>query len=400
MRPVSDLQILRVIARLNIGGPARHVLLLERHLPARGYRTRLLFGEPHAGEQEMAIETDLDVCRVPALGRAVRPGRDLAAFWAVLREMFATQPDIVHTHTAKAGTIARIAAWIYNATRPRARRCIVVHTYHGHVFHGYFGPWISGGVRLFERQLGRITDRIITISAEQHRDVVDRYRIAPAGRVSIVPLGLDLETLAAEPRPPRPSSLRREAGFENSVVCGYVGRLTAIKNVELLFAACASAFQAHPSARLLVVGDGEDRPRLEALARERPELRGRVFFAGWRSELVDVYRAMDLVALSSRNEGTPVALIEAMAAGVPVVATKVGGVPDVIDAGRTGMLVQGDDVDAFSRALEALLEAPERRRTLAAEARVDVLRRFGYRRLLDDIDHLYRETLAAKRGRR
>jgi glycosyltransferase involved in cell wall biosynthesis len=394
------LRVVRIIARLNIGGPARHVALLQRHLAGRGYDSTLVTGVPAAGEGELAPEeaagAPIDRIVVPELGRSLRAVDDLVAFVRIYRLLRRLEPDIVHTHTAKAGALGRVAAWWYNATRRPSRRAVVVHTFHGHVLQGYFGSVGSRAVRTAERALARVSDRIVAISSTQRRDLVEVFRIAPARKVVVVPLGLDLDAL--QRAPDRGGLLRREADFSgDAIVCGYVGRLVPIKHVDLLIRAFAEVQRRQPRARLLVVGDGECRVDLERLTGEL-NLAGAVYFAGWRTDVVAVYGAMDIVALSSRNEGTPVALIEAGAAGKAIIATRVGGVPDVVETERTGLLVPDEDLAAFTSALERLIvDAPLRAR-LGSAARASSIR-FGYARLVDDLDGLYRAEHAARRGR-
>jgi len=396
------LRVVRLIARLNIGGPARHVALLQRHLAARGYESTLVTGVPEAGEGELPPEeaagAPIDRIVVPELGRTLRAADDLVAFVRIYRLLRRLEPDIVHTHTAKAGALGRLAAWLYNATRRPRRRAVIVHTFHGHVLRGYFGPVASRAVRAAERALAHVSDRIVAISSTQRRDLVEVFRIAPARKVVVVPLGLDLDAL--QRAPDRGGSLRAEAGFPaESIVCGYVGRLVPIKHVDLLIRAFAEARRRQPRARLLVVGDGQCRVDLERLVAE-VNLTGAVWFAGWRTDLIEVYGAMDVVALSSRNEGTPVALIEAGAAGKAIVATRVGGVPDVVETERTGLLVPDDDLGALALALERLMADPDLRVRLGAAARATSISRFGYPRLVDDLDALYRAALDVRRGRR
>jgi glycosyltransferase involved in cell wall biosynthesis len=394
------LRVVRVITRLNVGGPARHVALLEAHLPPFGYTSWLVHGALHAGERELSADAGPghDVVRLESLGRRVRIGDDALAFWRLLRLMFRLRPDIVHTHTAKAGALGRAAAFCYNRTRAKRRRAVVVHTFHGHLFQGYFGPRASRLVQRVERGLARVTDLTIAISDSQRSDLVDRFRIAPAERVVIAPLGLDLAPLAAANPTPR-NQIRERLGLEpDAVICAFVGRLVPIKHVDLLVRACARAFARQPAARLLIVGDGECRAALEALVRDSG-LGGRVRFAGWRTDLADIYAATDIVALSSRNEGTPVALIEGMAAGCAVVATAVGGVPDVVEDGVTGRIVPDDDERALAAALADLVGDPAERTRLGSAARAAAMSRFGYARLVADIDRVYREAIDVVRGR-
>lgn len=395
------LRVVRIIARLNIGGPARHVALLQRHLPGRGYESTLVTGVPAAGEAELppaeAAGAPIDRVVVPELGRALRAGDDLVAFVRIYRLLRRLKPDIVHTHTAKAGALGRVAALLYNATRRPGRRAVVVHTFHGHVMQGYFGPVANRAVRTAERALARVSDRIIAISPAQQSDLVEVFRIAPARKVVMVPLGLDLDAL--ERTPDRGGRLRHEAGFpDDAVVCGYVGRLVPIKHADLLIRAFAEVYGRQPRARLLVVGDGECRVDLERLVGELNLTRS-VRFIGWQTNLIDVYGAMDVVALTSRNEGTPVALIEAAAAGKAIVATRVGGVPDVVETERTGLLVPDDDLAALASALERLVVDSALRARLGEAARTNSISRFGYVRLVDDLDALYRAADDGRRGR-
>jgi glycosyltransferase involved in cell wall biosynthesis len=389
-RPI---RVVRIIARLNIGGPARHVALLERHLPKLGYQSWLVYGTPAAGERELAFEAGPGhtAVRLTSLSRSIRVVADVAALWQIWQVLRRVRPDVVHTHTAKAGALGRVAAAGYNLTRRRARRAVVIHTFHGHVFEGYFRPSVARIVRRVERALARVTDRIIAISPGQRSDLVERFHVAPANRVVVVPLGLDLEPLAGLARD---RSRTRSTGDADAVVCAFIGRLAPIKHVDLLIRACARAFASESHGRLLVVGDGECRAELEALAAQLGVM-DKITFAGWQTDLQALYAGVDLVALSSLNEGTPVALIEAMAAGCAVVATTVGGVPDVVDDRRTGRLVAPGDESALARVLAELIADAEQRARLGAAARAEALARFGYLRLVADVDRVYREALEA-----
>ena len=394
------MKTLRTIARLNIGGPARHAVILDAGLRQRGVDTLLVYGEVEAGEGRLdgaLAARGLPAIQLPELGRRIKPWSDLKVLTRLVRIIFAEQPDVVHTHTAKAGTLGRIAASLFNATRPVHRRCLVVHTFHGHVFSGYFRPAGSLAVRLVERLLARTTDCIITISPLQREDIVTRFRIAPPSRVAVVPLGLDLDDLLA--LPPSGGGLREALDLHaDDVVFGYVGRLVPIKDVPTLLDAFSAVAARAPSARLVIAGDGPERPalqqRVEALGLARA-----VRFAGWRTDLPALYATFDAVVLSSRNEGTPIAVIEAMAAGRPVVATSVGGVPDVVADGKTGMLVPPGDSRKLVDALIALVDGPALRRSLGAAGR-QAVERYRSERLVEDIFDLYTRGLAAKRGAR
>jgi glycosyltransferase involved in cell wall biosynthesis len=390
---------MRVIARLNVGGPARHVVVLNRGLEARGYDTRLVHGAVGLGEaslEHLAVEHGLRVTAIPSLGPRVNAWSDLQAFVQLLRLTFREAPDVIHTHTAKAGALGRLAALLYNLTRGRKRRALIVHTFHGHVMSGYFGALGTAAVRLAERSLARATDLIVTISPAQRRDIVDRFRVAPDARVAVVPLGLDLGPLLD--LTPGAAGLRAELGIPAAAfVVGYVGRFVAIKDLETLGAAYAALRREIPDAWLVMIGGGPTRPAVES-ALARAGVADRVRFTGWTERLPAAYASMDVCALSSINEGTPVALIEAMAAGRTVVATAVGGVPDVVETERTGLLVPARDPAALAAALIRLARDPELRTRLSREARASVAARFSPERLTSDIAGLYHARLMMKRG--
>ena len=299
------------------------------------------------------------------------------------------------THTAKASTLGRIAALGYNLTRRPARRCVVIHTFHGHVFSGYFGPFTSAAVRLVERCMAQVTDRVVAISTSQKHDLCYRYRIVAPSKVEILELGIELGQLLeldAETR------LREELGFApNDVVFGYVGRFVPIKDLPTLIRAFGRAADQVSGARLMLVGDGEMRGRLEAQVGGL-NLQDRVRFTGWRSDLAEVYGAIDVGVLSSLNEGTPAALIEAMAAGKPVVATAVGGVEDVVTHGRTGLVVPPGDTERLASAMVQLATDTATRHKLGRAARGEIGVRFSPRRLVSEMSQLYDRVLTERRG--
>ena len=390
------MKILRVIARLNVGGPARHVVLLDRGLRARGHQTLLVHGTIGDGEaslEHLAVESGVPTLKIAELGRRISPLDDARALARLARTIFRESPDVVHTHTAKAGTLGRLAALAFNATRGRRRRCVVVHTFHGHVLEGYFGPVANRLVRGAERALARATDRIVTISPAQREEIVGRFGVGRARTSVVVPLGLDLQPFFEGGAP----SLRRDLGIDDgAIVFGYVGRLVPIKDLPTLVLAFARLLETTPDAYLLMAGDGPVRPLLARMIAERG-LGERVRLLGWREDLASVAATFDVCVIASRNEGTPVAVIEAMAAGRPVVATRVGGVPDIVEDGETGILVPPGDVDALAGAMARLARDPAERSRMGGQGRRRVAR-YDYERLVDDIDRLYREALAEKRG--
>lgn len=384
------MRILRVITRLNIGGPSIQAIALTSRLAARGAVTTLLHGRLGAGEGDMRYlaAADANLQFVPTLQRAIAPLDDLRALLTLYGEMRRFKPTIVHTHMAKAGLLGRVAAVAYNHTRGPAPRARVVHTYHGHVLEGYFGGLATTIFIALERQMARVTDAIIAISPAIRADLLNTYRIGRADQYRIVPLGFDLSAFAAIDE-----AARRRARAELRIAAGApvlatVGRLTAIKNYSLLLEAAQRVAARFPNLVVLLAGDGELRADLEAQA-ARLGISANLRFLGWRRDLPTIYAATDVFALTSRNEGTPVALIEAMAAGVPGVSTDVGGVGDVIASEAMGVRVAVDDVAGFSTAVERLLGDPAARLAMGAAARAHVLSRYDIVRLTSDMDMLY-----------
>ena len=385
------MRIFRVITRLNIGGPSIQAIALTSRLAARGAVTTLLHGRLGAGEGDMRYlaAADANLQFVPTLQRAIAPLDDLRSLVSLYQAMRRFQPTIVHTHMAKAGLLGRVAALAYNRTRGRAPRARVVHTYHGHVLEGYFGGLATAIFIALERQLARITDAIVAISPAIRADLLNTYRIGRAAQYRIVPLGFDLSAFALVDE-----AARRRARAELQIaaeapVLATVGRLTAIKNYALLLDAAQRVTARFPNLVVLLAGDGELRADLEAQA-ARLGISANLRFLGWRRDLPTIYAATDVFALTSRNEGTPVALIEAMAAGVPGVSTDVGGVGDVIASEAMGVRVATDDVAGFASAVERLLADPAARQAMGAAARAHVLSHYDIARLTNDIDVLYR----------
>ena len=387
-------KVVRVIARLNVGGPARHVTILHEGLPSEGFESILVHGTHGADEasfERLLADRGLRAVQLPSLGRRITAAGDLTAFWALLQLVFREQPDIIHTHTAKAGTLGRLAGVVFNLTRLGRRKSLLVHTFHGHVLEGYFGPVGNAAVRLAERSLALVSDAILTISPSQRDDIVRRFRVAPERKVAVIPLGLDLDELLHAPAPT--PELREHYGFAaGDFVVGFVGRLAPIKDLPTLVHGFAAFAAGRPRARLLIVGDGQQRAEIEALLRRLGVDRS-ARFAGWQQDLRGVYGAMDVLALTSRNEGTPVAVIEALASGVPVVATSVGGVADVVRHEETGLLIASGDSGALASALACLEAEPALRYRLGARGRAEVAERFAHTRLVRDVAACYRELL-------
>lgn len=369
--------IIRIIARLNIGGPAIHIANLCG-LDKRGYRTVLIYGSTGDGEGDMSYLLEgknVEAFHVPELGREISPLRDLAALWKIIRIMWRVHPDIVHTHTAKAGMVGRLAAKLAGVKQ-------VYHTFHGHVFHGYFSPAKTKLFIAIERFLARFTTRIIVLSQRQ-RNEIQRVLCLPEDKLIITPLGFDLERLLRiESR-----VVNRHASEPTAI--GVVGRLTGIKNHGMFVDSLARINRKGTAFRGFIIGDGELRQELGRRVHEQG-LEERVEFTGWKKDLAPVYENLDYLFLTSLNEGTPVAVIEAMAGGVLVIATDVGGVGDIVSDGESGFLVPSNDPEKLAERFAEVHSLPVERKKMIIENARECAMAFSKKKLLENIDRLYR----------
>ena len=328
---------------------------------------------------------------IPSLQRELG-ARDIRAVLEVARILRSERPKILHTHGAKAGAVGRLAALLAGRARPP----VVVHTFHGHVLEGYFSPLRSAVFIWIERLLARVATRLIVVSEEVGRALI-RMRIAADDRIEVVPLGFDLDrfVVSDEERGKLGEALRSELSIPvDRKVVAFVGRIVPIKRVDRLLA-IAHQVQQRENIHLLIVGDGELRPQLESSATARA-LGDRVTWTGFRRDLVAIYCASDVVALTSDNEGTPVSLIEAQAAGVPVVTTDVGGARDVVEDGVSGRVIDPADVSGMADAITEILSDADLARRFAVAGRTRSLSRFALARLVRDIDDLYTRLLAER----
>jgi glycosyltransferase involved in cell wall biosynthesis len=382
-----------VIARLNMGGPALHVAYLSSGLKDRGYETTLVAGSLARGEESMSFvaeELGVPVVTIAELHREVSPVRDALAVFRLARVLRSVRPHILHTHTAKAGAIGRLAALVAGAARPP----IVVHTFHGHVLRGYFGPARTGFFRLLERLLARVTTALVAVSPEVRDDLV-ALGVAPPGRFTVIRLGIELEERIPGGENGR-AEMRRTMGVQpEQFVVGWIGRMTSVKRTDDVLLAFKGLRDRGVDAWLCMVGDGPDRDHVERQASELGIVRN-CLFLGYQEEVAPFYATFDAVILPSANEGTPVSAIEALAGGRPVVATRVGGVPDVIRDGVDGFLVEPGAVDDLADSLARLARDPKLRDRMGEQGRERVLERYSVDRLLDEIDLLYRSLLETK----
>ncbi|MDM7924198.1 MAG: glycosyltransferase [Pyrinomonadaceae bacterium] len=399
------MKILRIIARLNVGGPARHVVWLTDALNDDVYRSTLVAGTVPPGEEDMgylADELNIKPVFIREMSRELSP-KDAVSFFKLLRLIWKERPDVIHTHTAKAGTVGRVSAFVYKYLTPgsligRPRPVKIVHTFHGHVFHSYYGPAKTRLFIMIERVLARLaTDRIITITGQQLEEINGTFRVGKSSQFEVIPLGIDLEPYGSNNER---SSTRESIGVsDENILVGFVGRLTEIKNISMFLRSAKRASENDARLRFAIVGDGHLRERLERES-ESLGLAGIVQFLGNRTDVSAVYAATDIVALTSFNEGTPLSLIEAMAAGKAVISTRVGGVADLLgdkvsgedgfDVYERGIGVVSDDAEGLARGLLCLAKDEKLRNELGSRGRGFVHAKYSKERLIADVKDLYK----------
>lgn len=389
MRP---LRILRIITRLNVGGPTHHVAILSSRLDRSRFETKLVAGRtlPTEGDAtDWVKRRGIRVTRLETQVHPIVPFWDLRGLIGLIGLIRDWAPDVVHTHQGKAGALGRLAAFLCGVP-------VRLHTYHGHVLEGYFSRTKGAFLRCVERFLGRISTRLLAVSPRIRTDLVEKFRIAPAGKVEVVPLGLDLE-----PYLDVPTGTDLEARLEwdipiGTFVVAWVGRLTSIKDPLALLRIADWSKKQGKNWFFLVAGDGELRKRMEE-EQDALGLWDRVRFLGWTDDLPKLYGAADVVLNTSVNEGTPVTLIEGMAAGRVPVAPIVGGIPDLVRHEENGFLYPPGDGQEAYRWLEFLSRREDRRRALGAAARESVRHAYCADRLVRDIERLYLK-LAVENG--
>lgn len=409
-RADRNVRVVRIIDRLNIGGPAKHVVWLSSGLADDGFETTLITGTVPEGEGDMgyfASRAGVSPVVISEMSRELSL-RDALVVWRLLLKLWELKPQIVHTHKAKAGAVGRVAATLYKWLTPsaillRPRNCRVVHTFHGHIFHSYYGRSKTRLFIMIERLLARFcTDQIVVVSEQQRREICETYRVGRPAQFRVVPLGVDLEEFGD-----CEGSFRRKHGIApGELALGTVGRLCEVKNHAMLLDVVGrlgkqSNDQAR-SLRVVVIGDGHLRADLERQARDL-SIADRVVFAGFNQDVTSIYANLDLVVLTSLNEGTPLTLIEAMGCGRAIASTAVGGVVDVMGERREtrdgftiwdhGVTAPSQDVEAFARALSFLIERPELRREMGERGRAFVRTRLSKERLVSDVEEVYRGLL-------
>jgi glycosyltransferase involved in cell wall biosynthesis len=385
-------RVLRIINRFNLGGITYNVSYLSRYLAAR-YETLLVGGPEEEGEESSLYiphSLGLHPVVIEEMRRSLDPFSDYRAYRRIKKIIREFKPDIVHTHASKAGAIGRLAA--IHCGVP-----VIVHTFHGHVFQGYFGPFKTRFFKAVERWLARRSNAIVAISRIQKAELSEKYRICSSGKIHVIPLGFDLARFSERTAEKRAAFRNRYSIPEHVLAIGIIGRLAPIKDHRLFIDAIA-ALKAHPSRPFhsLIIGDGDIRSGLEEYARTNG-LSGTgsdvLTFTGWIREVDMALAGLDLVCLTSKNEGTPVSLIEAQAAGRFIVSTNVGGITDILHHG-CGFLSPPGDRDAFILNLMRAVAEYETVSRQASAAKSEIAERFSYERLCREMEVLYDELLS------
>jgi glycosyltransferase involved in cell wall biosynthesis len=395
------------MSRLNIGGPSIQAQILAEGLDSEKFSSTTLAGQISTHEGDMTYLFDSSKVKpviLKDLQREIDPFKDLKAFFKTIRIINQIKPDIVHSHMAKAGFVGRLGALLVNFFS--GSKIKTVHTFHGHVFRGYFSRLVSKIYILIERVMARFTDSIIAISATQKKELVEEFKIAPSDKIRIIELGFNLLPFLNSEH--SKGAFRRKLDLDdNTLVIGIVGRLVPIKNHRMFIEAGSKLIENRPGLNLLlaVIGDGELRGELEAQVKSH-NLNGRVKFCGWEKDVATVYPDLDILALTSLNEGTPVSIIEAMASSVPVIATDAGGVIDLLgrpqkinsangfEVRERGVLCRTNDPIGFANGLKWLADNRElAHRTFVKKAKTFVSEQYSHSRLIRDMERLYADLV-------
>ncbi len=390
-------KILRILNRFNVGGPTYNVAFLTRYI-SNDFETKLIAGKKldSEGSSEYILkEHTVDYEIIENMQRELSLVKDFKAFIEIRRIIREFKPDIVHTHASKSGALGRLAAISMNVP-------FILHTFHGHVFHSMFGKIKTNFYIYIERFLAKRSSAIVAISNQQKKELLHDFKICDEKKIHVIPLGFDLEKFNTNTEEKRLSFRNEFFISDDEIAIGIVGRLTGVKNHKLLLDSLKLTIpHISKKIKIFIVGDGEDRDDLISICKEysfsfsTPENKKEslINFTSWRSDMDTVYAGLDIVVLSSLNEGTPVTLIEAQAAGRPVISTDVGGVKDIIKNNVTGLLAKSKNAIDFSEKLKIMIENDELRNSMGDKGYKNVFEEFSYKRLVADMESLYNQLL-------
>lgn len=400
MKRVEKVRIIRVINRFNLGGPVFNVTNLTKYMDER-FETKLVGGakdESEASSLFVLEENNIHPVLIHEMKRKPSIIDDIRAYRALKKLMKEYKPHIVHTHASKAGALGRLAA--FHSQVP-----IVVHTFHGHVFHSYFNVITTLVYKSVERWLAKRSTQIIAISQVQKTELTAVHRIVHPERCTVIPLGFDLKKFQENSAIKREKFRKMYALSDEEIAICIVGRLVPVKNHRMFIQVAKLAHEKHKNARFFIVGDGELNDELKEYCKSlglgftenmAPSAATPLVFTSWINAVDEVMAGIDIVALTSLNEGTPVSLIEAQSSGKPIVSTRVGGIEDVVIENESALLCESGDVQAFLNSIVALLDNRPRMLKMGETGREWVYNRFGYERLIDDMTSLYENLLEEK----
>ncbi|HOS84384.1 MAG TPA: glycosyltransferase [Bacteroidales bacterium] len=383
-------KIVRILNRFNVGGPTYNVAYLTKYI-SPNYTTVLVGGQKNdneASSEYILQQLNISYTIIPEMRRSIGIWSDIQALRRIIRILKTEKPDIVHTHAAKAGTLGRIAAWYCGVP-------YIYHTFHGHVFHSYFNPIITKIFIVIEKFLASRCTAIVAISELQKHELGTIFSICSPQKIEIIPLGFDLEKFTQNLDEKRKQFRQTYSIADNEIAIGIVGRLVPIKNHPLFIEAFSQCLaKTTKSIRAFIIGDGEIRAQLEELwnSLEADIHTSKLTFTSWIQDVDVVYAGLDIVCLTSHNEGTPVSLIEAQAAGKPIVSTNVGGIQNIVEENKTALLTTNTVTD-FTEKLLQIIENDELRETMSAYSQTFSTEKFSYKRLCLDMEGMYEKYM-------
>ena len=386
-------KILRIINRFNLGGPTYNAAYLTRYMPDN-YETLLIGGHHTDSEEDSFHITDqlgIQPITIPEMMRDISLKSDTRAFQKIAKLIDWFQPDIVHTHASKAGALGRLAAFRKNVP-------VVVHTFHGNVFHSYFNKAKTQAYIAIERQLAAQTNAVVAISPLQKKELVDTFKVVDEDKVEVIPLGFDLERFRINQDVKRENFREKFNIQPDELAIGIIGRLVSIKNHSLfLKVAMQTQLKSDKKLRFIIIGDGDLKASLIKEAKqmqvefERGNLN--ITFTSWIKNIDEAIAGLDIIVMTSKNEGTPVSLIEAQAGSKAVITTDVGGIKDIILPNESGLISPSDDDLLMTKNLLRLIDDSKLREEMGSSGSKFVKNRFTYQRLADDMDVLYQKLM-------
>lgn len=386
----KKIKVVRIINRFNLGGPTFNATFLTRFLSDE-FETTLIGGVPDKGETNslhILKEYGIKPIVLPEMSRAINISQEYRAYKKIKKILKEIQPDIVHTHASKAGLLGRMAAF-------SLRIPVVVHTFHGHVFHSYFGKFKTSFFKQIERYLAKKSTGIIAISALQKHELADVHKIVNQEKIKVIPLGFDLQKFQ-EGRIEKREAVRTQYKLsDDEVAITIIGRLAPIKDHDYFLNVIEEVLKQTPQEiKVFIVGDGSEKNHIEDRVNKLNEAYpNRIMMTSWILDIATFIQGMDIVCLTSKNEGTPVSLIEAQAAGVPVISTDVGGVRDAMEDGKSGFVVKRENIETYIKNLRLLIEDDKLREKISIFGQKNATEKFGYQRLVLEMEDYYKELL-------